>query len=110
MKELARVVRAVARLERDRIPAEKECLGTGFLEIAGDAGVDAVNGRRDDDDDEHAHRDAENRECGTHAIGADRVQRNRHAFEEDESAESASHQVSCRMAAIGSSSAARLAG
>src|SRR6185437_1805349 len=108
---LARVIRAVARLEAHWVPADEERRRTGLLEIARHARVDAVNCRRDHDDHEHANRDAEDGERRTHLVGAQRVEGDRHALEHVvQSNREAAHQVSCRMAATGSSNAARLAG
>src|SRR4029079_7849066 len=82
MTPFAGVVGAVASLERDRKPAEEERCRTGLLEVLGDAGIDAMDRRRDHDDDEHTHRHAENGQPRANAIRPKRLERDADAFEE----------------------------
>ena len=70
-----------------------------------------MHGRRDHHDDKHTHRHTENGEARAHLVGANGVDRNRHALERHlDPIDEAHSGHSWRRAATGSSSDARLAG
>jgi hypothetical protein len=108
-RELIRAVRDLNALLK--IPLHEEGLGPGGLQNLSDALVDAGDRGSHRNDHRHADRDSQDRQGGTHLVGAERIQRDDHALEHpgrDRGRPRGAH--SALNATIGSSREARLAG